>query len=352
MNARRKLPLLDVDPDLGSLVPADRLEAARRELDVEVHLLNQGPWGAGGDDANPEHVGLLLLEGVIAREVVVSDTVSTELLGPGDVVRPWSIQAPAGLLQLMIRWNALTDSRVAVLDRRFGIQLSRWPEVNAALIDRVNERAQRLAVTQAISQLNRVDRRLLSLFWHLAERWGRITPDGVAIPLTLSHRMLGQLVGARRPTVSSAISDLADRDEIVRREDGTWLIKGEPVGLPTGEAERVIPIRRRLFGRGTPEPQAESGEPALLAASGAEEPAAGEPRPYVPLGPLPEPVLATATSELWETLDRLRAESQDHMVRLLAVIEESRRLQAEAIGRREARAQERARRDNRVPSRR
>src|SRR5215208_2912941 len=98
MTARRKLPLLDVDPDLGALVPEERLEAARRELDVEVHRLPQGPWSAGGDDANPYHVGLLLLDGVIAREVVVSDTVSTELLGPGDVVRPWSLQESPGLL--------------------------------------------------------------------------------------------------------------------------------------------------------------------------------------------------------------------------------------------------------------
>src|SRR3954452_15119266 len=249
MSARRKLPLLDVDPDLGALVPEDRLEAARHELDVEVHRLEQGPWSAGGEHANPEHVGLLLLEGVISREVVVSDTVSTELLGPGDVVRPWSIQEPAGLLQLTIRWNALTESRVAVLDRRFAVQLGLWPEVNAALIDRVNDRAQRIATTQAISQLNRVDRRLLSLFWHLAERWGRITSDGVAVPLTLSHRMLGQLVGARRPTVSTAIGDLAKREELIRRSDGTWLLKGDPVGLPTGEAQRLIPIRRRLLGR-------------------------------------------------------------------------------------------------------
>ena len=60
--------------------------------------------------------------------------------------------------------------------------------------------------TQAISQLVRVDRRLLALFWHLAERWGRVTGDGVLVPLTLSHRMLSQLVGARRPTVSTALS--------------------------------------------------------------------------------------------------------------------------------------------------
>ena len=244
---RRRYPLLDLDPDLGGLVRDDVREACRRELDVEVHRLPQGPWAAGGEHADPEHAGLLLIDGVIARDVVVSDTVSTELMGPGDLVRPWSLQEPQGLLQATIRWTALTDVRVAVLDRWFAGRLARWPEVNVALLDRLNERTHRLATTQAISQLNRVDRRLLSLFWHLAERWGRMTPDGVAIPLTLSHRMLGQLVGARRPTVSSAIGELAARDELVRRKDGTWLLKGDPVGTPTGEAERWIPIRRRLL---------------------------------------------------------------------------------------------------------
>jgi hypothetical protein len=47
--------------------------------------------------------------------------------------------------------------------------------------------------------------------------------------------------------VSSAIGELASRDELVRRDDGTWLLKGDPVGAPTGDAERWVPIRRRLL---------------------------------------------------------------------------------------------------------
>jgi len=260
MPARRTLSLLDVDPDLGALVPADRLEAARHELDVEVHRLDQGPWNAGGDHANPEHVGLLLLDGVISREVVVSDTVSTELLGPGDVVRPWSLQEPAGLLQLTIRWNALTESRVAVLDRRFGAQLVRWPEVNAALIDRVNDRAQRLAVTQAISQLNRVDRRLQSLFWHLAERWGRMTPGGVVVPLALTHETIGRLAGAERPTVTLALGELARTGVVTRREDGSFVLRegsAEALAAP----RKAMHVHRGLAAaRTAPPPPAHAGE--------------------------------------------------------------------------------------------
>jgi CRP/FNR family cyclic AMP-dependent transcriptional regulator len=239
--------LLELDPDLGQLLEGDRLDSARQELRVPLHPLAPGPWNFEKlSGASPEHVGLLMIDGVLAREVLVSDTVSTELLGPGDVIRPWRLSDGSTLLRHSIRWNVLTPSRIALLDRRFAAQLVQYPEVNAAILDRVTERSLRLAVTQAISQLNRVDRRLIALFWHLAERWGRMTSGGVALPMTLSHRMLGQLVGARRPTVSTALAELAKEGELVRRDDGTWLLTGAPVGVPEPEIERIVPMRRRL----------------------------------------------------------------------------------------------------------
>jgi hypothetical protein len=143
--------------------------------------------------------------------------------------------------------------RVALLDRRVAAQLGGFPEIGAVIVDRLSERAQRLTVTQAISQLNRVDDRLLALFWHLAERWGHVATDGMTLPLVLSHRLIGELVGARRPTVSTALAELARRDVIVRREDGTWLLRGEPPGRAEGKTAGMIRQRRRLM----PEPAAQ-----------------------------------------------------------------------------------------------
>jgi CRP/FNR family transcriptional regulator, cyclic AMP receptor protein len=256
-------PLLDLDPDLGRLLSDDRLREARAEMAVRLSQIPRGPWDAGRlANANPEHVGLLLLDGVIAREVLISDTVSTELLGAGDLIRPWHEGEESRLLALEIRWTVLAEARMAVLDRRFARRLVRFPEVNAILLDRVTERAQRMGVSQAISQMNGVDRRLLALFWHLAERWGRMTRDGVAVPMALSHRVLAQLVGARRPTVSSALAELADAAQLVRRDDGTWLLTGEPIGVPTPEVERIVSHRRRLLPTGSPAPDvAEPSEP-------------------------------------------------------------------------------------------
>jgi CRP/FNR family cyclic AMP-dependent transcriptional regulator len=241
-------PLLELDPELGQLLTEERRQAAERELWVRVTGFPIGEWDGGRlAEADPAHIGLLLVEGVLAREVVLWDTVSTELLGPGDVVRPWHIEGLPQLLPVTVRWNALASVRLALIDRRTAGLLVRYPEIGAVIVDRLSERAQRLAITQAISQLNRVDRRLLALFWHLAERWGRVARDGIAVPLVLSHRLIGELVGARRPTVSTALAELARAGQLTRREDGTWLLTGEPVAVSVDAAAELVRQRRRLM---------------------------------------------------------------------------------------------------------
>src|SRR3954464_6776378 len=168
--------LLEEDPDHAGLMSGNRRAEAERELVVRVHRLGVGVWDVSRlERAGAAHVDLLLLEGVVAREVIVADHVSAELLGPGDLLRPWQPASKADLLPVDVLWSVLSSSAFAVLDRRFAGELARWPEVTAALFERLSERSQRLATTQAISQLTRVDRRLKALLWHLAERWGRVS---------------------------------------------------------------------------------------------------------------------------------------------------------------------------------
>ena len=125
-----------------------------------------------------------MLDGLLAHETVMEDTVSTHLLGQGDIVRPWQADDPGQLLRAERRWTVLAPAVVAVLDARLGSSLCRYPEVHAAIVDRLAEQMQRMAIAQAIGRLTGVDRRLLALFWHLAERWGRVAPQGVQVPLT------------------------------------------------------------------------------------------------------------------------------------------------------------------------
>jgi CRP/FNR family cyclic AMP-dependent transcriptional regulator len=252
---RRVALLLDIDPDLGVLLPNERRAEARRALQVAVHRLSPGSWNVARlSDADPGHLGLLIVDGVVARDVVLEDCISSELLGAGDVVRPWHAEPIRPTLRYDLRWSVLADLEFAVLDRHLAAALTRYPEVHAALLDRFDRRCERLAAAKAIAQLNAVDRRLLAVFWLLAERWGRVTGSGVVIPLTLSHHMLASLVGARRPTVTTALGALARKGEVVRRPDGSWLLTGEPMARATSKAPRFVSPRRRFVSEHVPEP--------------------------------------------------------------------------------------------------
>ncbi len=104
--------LLDADPDLGRLLPPDRLAEARRTLVARRHAVPAGPWADRRlEQAATDHLGLLVLDGLVAHEVVMADTVSTHLLGPGDIVRPWRAADPGQLLLAERRWTVLASRR-------------------------------------------------------------------------------------------------------------------------------------------------------------------------------------------------------------------------------------------------
>jgi hypothetical protein len=83
------------------------------------------------------------------------------------------------------------------------------------------------------------------ILWLMADRWGRVAPESLVVPLPLTHRTLARLVGARRPSVTTAISQLTHRGLLSRRDDGSWVLHG----APPAEFERVgiepLPARTR-----------------------------------------------------------------------------------------------------------
>jgi Crp-like helix-turn-helix protein len=51
------------------------------------------------------------------------------------------------------------------------------------------------------------------------------------VPIALTHATLGRLIGARRPTVSLALKDLASRGLLERRSDGAWILSHAARGI-------------------------------------------------------------------------------------------------------------------------
>jgi CRP-like cAMP-binding protein len=215
--------LLDADPDFRSGVPADALATARRTVVVPRLDLDPGPWQPPPLAPWPTPVtGVVVITGVMARDVVLGNRVATHFIGPGDVVDPWGAQDD--MLPCAIRWRACEPTVLAALDARFAIATRRWPSLAVVVVRKLCQRADRLAAQAAALQLPRVEERVLAVLWQLAERFGRVRREGVIVPFKLSHHLLGQLVGARRPTVSLAIKELIDADHLLRADDGCWIL--------------------------------------------------------------------------------------------------------------------------------
>jgi CRP/FNR family transcriptional regulator, cyclic AMP receptor protein len=223
--------ILEVDPAL-----ADGLDDQTRALAAEhalarVETVAPGVWQSSlANERRGGDFGLLVLEGVIGRrlELEGGHSAFVELIGEGDVLCPWPEGSEAGSVRSHEQLLALTQTSVALLDRRFALAVARWPEITARLIDRAVQRSRSLAFLAAVAHLTRVELRLMAVLWHIADRWGRVTPEGVLIPLRLTNEILAGIVGARRPSVSTAMNVLARRRALSRRDDGRWVLQGDP----------------------------------------------------------------------------------------------------------------------------
>lgn len=218
-----EIRVLEADPDLAAALPPDQARiaaqraCARTEV-LDAAALNEPAARPGGT------IGLLVLDGLITRTLGIGDRTSTELLGTGDLLRPWQ-RDDEGILPFAAAWKVLEPTRVAVLDERFAAAIAPWPQIWSALLGRVMRRSRAQAMSMTLSHMNRVDDRLLLAFWLFADRWGRVRPDGVVLRLPLTHETLGALVGARRPSVTSALGELSREKLLLRGEArGEWIL--------------------------------------------------------------------------------------------------------------------------------
>ena len=217
--------VLREDPELADAIPPERRRRAIQDVTAPELRIPPGPLARNGSLGFRGGVGVLVLSGLMIRRVGIDGRYGAELIGDGDLLRP-SEENVSPLLPLTTDWTVLLPTRVAALDCAFEQRLTQYPELARSLVGRAIQRSKNLAVNMAIVHQARVDVRLHMLLWHLAARWGRVRSDGTVLRLRLTHAVLADLVAARRPTVTTALSELA-RQGLVRSDGETWVLTGE-----------------------------------------------------------------------------------------------------------------------------
>jgi CRP-like cAMP-binding protein len=157
------------------------------------------------------------------------------LLEQGDLlvrpIDPWAASGP------QVRCFAIEDALLHLVDRERMEAWLRDPALAANLVRVLSAQIADRELAVAIALEPRVERRLLLKLRQLAERWGRVTPDGIRLDLRLTHQELANMVGAVRESVTIALGRLAEAGEIEVR-NRTLIIR-----RPQDPADQAPPRR-------------------------------------------------------------------------------------------------------------
>src|ERR1700759_200279 len=118
--------ILREDPELAEAVPrAARSRAIETCVARTATVASPGAAGA---------IGLLVLDGVLLRRVGVDGRFGAELLGQGDLLRPWQEEDGSAALTRTTGWRVLESARLAVLDEAAARRLAAYPELTGRLV--------------------------------------------------------------------------------------------------------------------------------------------------------------------------------------------------------------------------
>jgi hypothetical protein len=217
---RGRVSIMELELALTERLDEKEADLARRYAGTTVHTAVPGVWDPCALFTD-EGSDVLIVDGLVARQTTVGSAHALELFGAEDLVRPCASDLLDGTGET---WRVLQPTLVAILDEAFRNVALRIPGLSRALLDSALLCSHNQSRQLAITTMPRVEDRIVALFSLLAARWGRVVPGAVRVPVALTHETLGVLVGARRPTVTLAVSALRERGVLVRTADGGWEI--------------------------------------------------------------------------------------------------------------------------------
>jgi CRP-like cAMP-binding protein len=225
MSAGGGVRLLEAVPGLADGLEPGELAEARRLLVVPAYDFAPGeldlPALRSREEVAGHCWGIVIISGAVLNNVRITDRICTRLFGPGDLVL---LDGPVSdTIPTHWGWMIKQRARIALLDDRTLTAGQRWPLILRLVHERAAQVGRHGLLNRAISQLPRVEDRLLAFFWMVADQRGNARADGIWLDLPLTHDELGQLVGARRPTVSLGLRKLSERGHLTVEDHGFLL---------------------------------------------------------------------------------------------------------------------------------
>jgi CRP/FNR family cyclic AMP-dependent transcriptional regulator len=248
----RRLSLARAAPDLGAALPADRQFVLDQ---VSIPVVNIGEDSTSVSELLQRFgaFAAIVVEGLVLHDLAIGAEPGVRILGPGDLIAVPAEPGPTLLERSTYR--ATPATQLALLGNDFLNAARHEPRLLAGVQAVAAVQTERLSAQLVICQMPRVADRVLTMLWLLAETFGRVTPAGIRLRLSLTHELVGAMVGARRPTVTLALGELSKRGAVVH-QDGSWLLLEPP---PTaGPTAARAPDRPVLLDR---EPAAPAAQP-------------------------------------------------------------------------------------------
>lgn len=115
------------------------------------------------------------------------------------------------------RVRAATDAELMVLSAPLDDVLCADPGLGAWIVRAIAAAVADRELSVAIALEPRLERRLVLKLRQLAQRWGKVTPEGVRLDLRVTHQELGDMIGAARESITVALGRLQDQGEVIVR---------------------------------------------------------------------------------------------------------------------------------------
>ena len=231
--------------EFARLLPEVTGEAAIRAGGIPTVVVAPGDWRPAG--LRRRRQVSVVAEGLVAWRTAVVGGQSVVLTGPGDVLLPHGDPA-GGPVPGALSWRPLTHLRLAVIEER--VLAAAGAELTEALLAARGRAAALQSLLTAATRIGRMDRRLLTILWLLAGRWGHADEEGLHADLPLTQSTLALVAGAHAGTVEDTLAAMLtegrirlDGDRLLLPQAQAQALQRAHMGLADGEAalERAFP---------------------------------------------------------------------------------------------------------------